>query len=158
MATTASTAKAVLWAGLLAGTLDICCAFISAKLINNVNPHRVLVYIASGVFGKAAFTGGDMMAVYGLIFHYMIAIGATIFFFSVYPRMKWLSKNSWITGIVYALFVWIITTRIIVPLSNTPPAGTFRAGRALLAWAILVVAIGWPLAFCARRFYYPKSA
>jgi hypothetical protein len=148
--------KTVLWVGLLVGSLDIVAACINAKISNDVSPIRVLQYVASGVFGKAAFSGGTMMAVYGLLFHFMIAYGCTIFFFWLYPRVKWLSKNSWITGMVYALFIWIVTTRIIVPLSNTPPA-TFRFDRASLAWGILVVAIGWPLAFFAKRFYYPKS-
>jgi uncharacterized membrane protein YagU involved in acid resistance len=144
-------AKPILLAGLLVGTLDITAACINAYLMNGVRPEQVLKYVASGVFGKSAFTGGTMMAVWGLIFHFIIAYGCTVFFFWIYPRMPWLQKNLWITGIVYGLFIWIVTARIIVPLSNTPPAA-FRLDRALVAWGILVLAIGWPLAFLAQRW------
>lgn len=150
-----SLVKTILWAGLLVGTLDILCAFANAA-INGVRPVRVLLYVASGVFGKAAFSGGAFTAICGLLFHFMIAYGCTIFFFWLYPRMKWMSKNNWVTGIVYALFVWIVTNLIIVPLSNTPP-GAFHIERALLAWAILIIAIGWPLAWIAQRFFYSKA-
>jgi hypothetical protein len=64
----------ILKAGLIVGTLDILAAFIQYAIKTGKNPTVVLKFIASGVFGKEAFNGGTMMNVYGLIFHFVIAL------------------------------------------------------------------------------------
>ncbi|HYG39365.1 MAG TPA: hypothetical protein VD908_12125 [Cytophagales bacterium] len=77
----------ILKAGLLVGTLDILAAFIHYIIASGKSdPFVVLKFIASGVFGNEAFVGGNIMIVAGLILHYIIALGFTLFFF-------WLSLN-----------------------------------------------------------------
>ena len=39
----------------VAGSLDICAAFIQAYLVKGSTPDIILKYIASGLFGKDAF-------------------------------------------------------------------------------------------------------
>ena len=46
--------KCSVYAGLVAGTVDIA----AASLINMANPLFILLAIASGLLGKAAFHGG----------------------------------------------------------------------------------------------------
>lgn len=110
----------ILKTGLLAGTLDILCALIQFYIKTGKDPAIVLGFIASGVFGKTALTGGTLMAFAGLFFHFVIAFIWTIFFFLLYPKISFLSKNKFLSGFGYGFFIWIVMTRIVVPLSNTP--------------------------------------
>lgn len=146
--------KAILWAGIVVGTLDILAAIIQT-LIYGRNPLGMLQYIASGIFGEASFSGGYPFAVYGLIFHYGIAFGWTVCFFLIYPKMNLLSKNKFLTGFVYGLFVWLIMNRVVLPLSNVPSA-PFNLARSIMAMLILVCAIGLPLSFLGHRYYTNK--
>jgi hypothetical protein len=115
----------------------------------------MLKFIASGVFGSAALTGGNGYAVLGVLFHYLIAWIWTWLFFLLYPQFRFLQKNVWITALTYGLFVWFVMNRIVLPLSNTPPI-PFTIRGALISAAVLIVAIGMPLSLMARRYASAK--
>jgi len=144
--------KIICLAGLLVGTLDILAALTDYYIATHKDPTGVLRFIASGILGKTAFSGGTGTAILGLALHYIIAFIFTSFFFGIYPKIKWLAKNRVITGIVYGIFIWIIMTRIVLPLSNTPPI-KFHIGKALKAVLILTIMIGLPLSFMAYNFF-----
>ena len=144
--------KTIIIAGLIAGTLDILAAFADYYIATGKGPEGVLKFIASGVFGKAAFTGTTMMIWLGLLFHFIIAFGLTIFFFIIYPKIKFLQLNIVLTAIIFALVSWAITNLIIVPLSNTP-AIPFKLISALKAFVILIFTIGFPLSIIFKNFY-----
>ncbi len=148
-------AAVILLSGLLVGTLDITAACTDYYIATGKGPAGVLRYVASGVFGQDAFSGGDSMGVWGLFFHYIIAFSFTIFFFWLYPRIKLMTEYPILTAIIYGVFMWIITARIIVPLSNTPK-GTFVWWKAIKAAAILIVMIGLPLSFIGRKHFSKK--
>ena len=144
----------VLLAGFVAGTLDIAAACTQFYLKTGKGPGTVLRYIASGVFGwNQANEGGSTMLAWGLLFHYIIAFGLTIFFFWFFPKIKWVQKNLIVTGLLYGIFAWIVTVLIIVPLSNTPPPAPFDIGKAVVAAIILMVCIGLPIAFIIGNYY-----
>jgi hypothetical protein len=149
-------AKAVLLTGLLAGVLDATAACIQYLIKTGNNPARVFRYIASGVFGKDALTESLYgMAAWGLLFHLLIALTFTLFFFLCYPQIKMLIKNKYIVGILYAIFVWTVMNLVVVPV-------TFGTGisvkfpDALIAATILIIAIGMPISLMADRFYSKK--
>lgn len=148
-----SLSKAVLLAGLLVGSLDIIAAFISFYVQTGRDPVIVLKYIASAVFGKKAYANGVMMPLLGLLFHFVIAYGWTILFFLVYPRLRMLSYNRILTGILYGIFVWVIMNRVVLPMSKAAISPVFNWKQALIGTGILVIAIGMPLSFLAYRFY-----
>jgi len=77
--------KSVLITTLMAGTLDIVAACINAYLVSGVTPAQVLSYIASGLFGKTAYSGGPEILLAGLVFHYLIAFACTTCFYWIYP-------------------------------------------------------------------------
>ena len=78
----------IIKAGVIVGTLDILSAFIYYFIKTGKNPLNILLFIASGLFGKEAFAGGNKMMMIGLILHYFIAFAFTIFFFWIFPRIK----------------------------------------------------------------------
>jgi hypothetical protein len=144
--------KTVLLSGLLVGSLDIIAALVQFYSKTGKDPLIVLKYIASAVFGKSAYSGDSRMSIWGLLLHFLIAFIWTVFFFLIYPKFKLLSWNRIITGILYGIFVWIMMTQVVVPISKAS-AGTFNLKNAIIAVLILIGAIGLPLSFIAHRFY-----
>jgi len=143
--------KAILITGLIAGTLDILAAFGSAWLNSSTTPERVLQFVASGVFGMGAFSGGDAMILYGLVFHYAIATTWTAIFFVAAGKFKFLVSQKWLSGITYGCFVWLVMNLAILPLSNTPKF-PFNINSAMVGTLILIAAIGIPISLMASRF------
>ena len=140
----------ILLSGLLVGTLDIVSACVDYYIATGKGPEGVLRFVASGVFGQEAFTGNNAMLIWGLLFHYLIAFSFTIFFFWLYPKIKFMSDYPILTAVLYGIFMWVATTRIVMPLSNTPK-GTFHFWKAIKAILILAVMIGIPLSFIAKK-------
>jgi len=139
--------------GLLAGSLDIIAAFISAYFSFGSSPVRVLQFIAGGAFGVlTAMTGGWMMAVYGLVFHFIIAFAWTILFFVVYPHLKILSKSRILTAIGYGLLIWVVMNLGVLPLTKIHQ-GHLEIKSVILGMLILAGAIGIPVSWMAHRFY-----
>jgi uncharacterized membrane protein YagU involved in acid resistance len=147
-----SIVKTIAWVGLLAGSLDITAACVQVYLMRGTSPEVVLRYIAGAAFGKWAFSGGWEMPLAGLLFHFIIAYSFTILFFLLYPFIKILSKSVVATAIVYGIFIYVVMNLLVLPLTKIP-AITFHLDKALMATAILIVAIGLPLSFFARKFY-----
>jgi uncharacterized membrane protein YagU involved in acid resistance len=147
--------KTILLSGLLVGTLDIIAACTSFYIDTGKNPVGVLNYVASGITGNDAFAGGTAIALLGLLCHYIIALSFTFFFFWLYSKTNLLSKNRIVTAVVYGLFMWLITTLIVLPLSNVPhtPLSAIKFYKALKAIGILVFMIGFPLSFIAYNVF-----
>ncbi len=145
--------KTILRTGLLVGTLDGAAAVISFLIHSGGgNPVRVFVYISSGVFGNDAFSAGDSMAWWGLLFHYSIATSWTALFFLASPRLKFLSRNTLWSGVGYGFVIWILMTRVVLPLSNVPPS-RFVLARAIEGIAILMVMVGIPVSYFCKKYY-----
>lgn len=160
MSTTASkdtALKAILTAWLVAGTLDILSAFTQFYLTRHINPAPVILrYIASGVFGADAMKGGEGMMLMGLLFHFIIVLGCVLVFYGLYPRLRIMRINKWITAVVYGLAVWVVTNLVIVPLSLVK-RGPIQFPAALIAMGILVVAIGMPITFIIGAYFNRKK-
>lgn len=142
----------ILQAGLLAGTLDGLAAALSYYLQTGKNPVNVFKFVASGVFGPSALTGSDNVALWGGLFHFLIATGFAALFVLAYPRVAVLRKNWVVVGLAYGVFAWLVMNLIVVPLSNTPPVPSRPIG-VVRGMAIVMVFVGLPIAWVANRFY-----
>lgn len=143
--------RTILFAGLTAGVLDILAAFISAYFVNDVTPDRVLRFVASGIFGREALSGGVGMALWGLLFHFIIATIFAAFFYLVYPLLNINAKNVVFAGLIYGIFVWLVMNQIVVKLSNTP-AQPFKLAGALRGTIILMLFVGLPIALIVHKY------
>jgi len=172
-----SPAKAILLAALLAGILDASAAMISYKInVPDGNPLKVWRYVASGVFGSNGLAGDlGVMAVWGLVFHFSTAFLFTLFFFFIYPSVKFLQNNLFISGFLYGLFVWIVMNLVVVPLSNVPAAGKLWAfvskegklhtvlqlpsnyKRLIIGVLIILFCVGLPIALVIGNYYRKKD-
>lgn len=147
---------AIIVTGFIAGSLDIIAACVQYYIRTGKEPGNVLRYVASGVFGKDALTGGIPMAAWGLFFHYVIALGFTLFFLWIYPKINLGSKNKWITGFLYGAFVWAVMNLVIVKLSNIFPPAPFDINKAVIAMLILMFCIGLPISLLIGQYYSGK--
>jgi uncharacterized membrane protein YagU involved in acid resistance len=147
-----STTRSILLAGFVAGLLDITAAIISYYLNRHQPPTRMFQFIASGVLGKSAFTGGMGTAVLGVLFHFMLAYIFTIIFYFIYPRLHLRSKNKIVTGLAYGVVVWCIMNLVILPLSSAP-ALPFQTKGVIIGMLIIMFCVGLPIALFAHRYY-----
>ncbi len=143
--------KIVLLAGLFVGTFDIAAAIIQT-LLNGRKPLRMLQFIASGMFGKRAFSGGVGFGLFGLLFHYCIALAWTWLYFQAYPAIKFLQKQRILAAMGFGLLIWVIMSQVVMPLSNTPPL-PFKLKEAVIQMLIIFVTISLPLSLIAHAYY-----
>lgn len=142
----------ILLTGLLAGFLDGVVATLLYLARGNKKPGALFQYIASAVYGKAAFAGGGRMAFMGLFFHFLIALAFVSFYFVLYPHISWLGTYPLAAAVVYGLLVWVIMNLGVLPLSKAAPR-PFSWVFALINMLILMVTIGLPAAYLARQYF-----
>jgi hypothetical protein len=147
--------KTIIFAGLLAGILDGSAAVISTYISSGKGFDVVFRFVASGVFGSAAFEGSSAMIVAGVLFHMTIAMIWTIILFYIYPLLKGFGTKRVLVGLAYGIFVWLCMNLIVVPLSNTPKF-PFRLVGAIKGMAIIMVCIGLPLGLIVGKYYSRK--
>jgi len=149
--------SSALIAGLIAGTLDIIGACISAYIKNDkVTPTKVLNYIASGAFDPTSYSSPAMQTASGLIIHFFIAISFTFLFFLLAKQIPSLVKYPIPIGILYGIFVWAAMRFVILAYLSRHEQKPIVTGEdfknAAIAAGILVVCVGIPVAFLARRY------
>lgn len=145
--------KAIFWGGLIAGTLDIVAACLSAWFRASVTPVRVLQSVAAGLLGSAAYNGGTKTALLGLALHFLIATIWTIVFYVASRKLRFLIERPEVWGLIYGVVVYAIMNFVVLPLSQLPPSRTppTLTGR-LIGLVIIMFFIGLPIAVIVRRF------
>ncbi len=141
--------RKILALGLITGTLDA----LAALIINyKINPVLIFRFIASGVFGRAAFAGAEEMVVAGILFHYLIAYLFTAAFYLLYPFSFSLLKNKYIVAIVYGGLAWLIMNLVVVPLSMIGPHH-IRVMSIITGVCALIICVGLPVVLVADKKY-----
>lgn len=148
VATPLTLARTALYAGLLAGALDI----VAAILTNLQVPARVVLQsVAGGLLGPAAYRGGWPTAWLGLTAHFAIMLVIAVIFVAVAAAFPVL-RRLWIpVGIGFGVAVWLAMTFIVVPMSASPLTPPADLMTALTPIAVHIVAVGLPIAWVARR-------
>ena len=145
---------AILWTGLVAGVLDGLAAIALFLIRGGRAPARIFNYIASGVFGPAALSGGMPMALAGVGFHLVIAIGWTTLFFLVAQRWEALRRHVVAAAVGYGVFVWVMMSQVVLPLSRVQMAARTDVTQAVIAALVLIGCIGAPISIGARKFLH----
>lgn len=140
----------MLLSGLCIGVADGIAAALTNFLMKGVSPDRVFKFVASGVFGMKAFAGNIEVVLAGLLFHFLIAIVFTAFFFIVASSYKSLVNNVLLTGTGYGCGVWLVMNFIVIPLSNTPPI-SFQTDSVIVGILVHIFIIGIPIAWLAKQ-------
>jgi hypothetical protein len=149
--------KTVLLTGLFVGTTDILSAFITVWAKTGKFFPLMFNYIAGGALGfKTAMDGGNAIALLGLFFHYFISCAFTLFFFLIFKRVRFLSFNKYLIGMLYAVFVNLVMEQGILRLTSLP-SKPFILANSFISWVILGVVFGIPIAYNAYKFYDVKA-
>jgi hypothetical protein len=148
-----SIAGAVLLTALVAGTLDITAAITYyCFIVKALGPQKLLMGIAAGALGNSIFWNQPMTALTGLFFHYLIALGFTASYFTLYGFIPFLGKHKIISGLLFGLLVWVLMNLVVLPLSRVHHY-PIRLQAALIGAGILVCCIGIPVAWMTKRYY-----
>ena len=139
--------RPILWATLVAGSLDILFAFVVA---GGVAP--VLRTIASAQFGDS-IADGPLGTPLGLLTHFAImAVMVAAWFIAAWALP--LLRRQWIVaGLLYGVLLWLVMYWIVMPLrweGYTTPHEAGPIARQLFAHCVLV---GLPIAWFARRHF-----
>jgi uncharacterized membrane protein YagU involved in acid resistance len=136
----------IIGAGVIAGTLDIVAACLQYFLRTGKGPEGVLRFVASGLLGMKAFTGGKAYIAAGLLIHFCIAISFAFIFYLLVKHIAAMRGNRLVTGIAYGVFVWVVMNLLVLPLTQAPPLKRSFSSE-IQAMGILILCIGIPLAF-----------
>jgi hypothetical protein len=143
--------SAVLVGGLVAGLLDIG----AACLIYSVSPLIVLQSIASGILGRAAFSGGWGAAALGAACHFFIALCAAAAYVTASSFILVLRQQAVLGGLVFGALMFFFMHYLVVPLSNAA-SGQMTPLLYAINLADHMALFGVPIALCAKYFTGPK--
>ena len=139
--------RPILWATLIAGTLDIVFAFVLAGAVV-----PVLRTIASGPLGDTIADSGAG-APLGLLTHFALIALMAAAYIAAAARIPLLTRRWWIMGGLYGVLLWIVMYWIVMPLrwdSYATPSEPLAIGKQLFAHCVLV---GLPIAWVAVRHF-----
>lgn len=141
----------VVWAGLLAGTLDLGAAF-TQNFFRGRPALRVPQSIASGWLGRATYTGGVSSAALGFVTHFAIAFTVAALYWATSRRYPQLVRHAWRWGACYGLVVYAVMYEIVMPLSAIHRRIPRSPQDYLIGLAIHVCCVGWPVALVCRAY------
>ncbi|MCB0687920.1 MAG: hypothetical protein KDC53_15395 [Saprospiraceae bacterium] len=144
--------KQIIRVTMIAGVLDLSAASLQVFIMKSLTPDILLEYIASGLFGQAAFEGKPFHMFVGLLVHFFIVFCCVTIYFLLYPKLHLQRWRFYLTGVGIAIIAWIVTTQVIIPFSLIPHA-PFHLGRSLLAILILYACIGIPIGYFAEKYF-----
>jgi len=143
--------RAIWWAGLIAGTLDLTAAFVSAGLRGR-GPVQILHSIASGLLGAASFRGGFATAALGAALHFVIAFGAAAVYYAASRQIKLLVRQAVVCGLIYGVAVYAFMNLVVLPLSAISFKPAYPPAALVTGLIIHMLCVGLPIALVVRRF------
>jgi hypothetical protein len=144
--------RAVGWAGLLAGSLDITAALVESGL-KRKSPTHLFQAIAGGLLGMSSFRGGLATAALGAFFHFLIATTAAAVFYLASRKLKFLVTHAVPSGLLYGVAVYIFMYYIVLPISAyhvkiaLPPVPEL-----IKDVAIHMFLVGLPISLVVRKY------
>jgi hypothetical protein len=141
----------VLVGGLIAGTLDIAYAMISAQLRGR-SPVRTVQAVASGVLGAPAFDGGWATFWLGMLLHFAIALGAATTFWLISRRLRFALARPVLAGLLFGVGVYLFMNFVVLPLSVVPFTLRYPPRVLLAGFVSHGLLVGLPIALCVRRW------
>lgn len=144
--------RAIGWAGLVAGSLDIMAALVLAAREGR-SPIHLFQGIAGGLLGMSSFQGGLATAVLGAFFHYLIAVTAAAVFYAASRKFKFLVRYAIPSGLLYGVIVYVFMNDVVLPLSAyhvkiaLPPMAELAKGM-----SIIMFLVGLPIALIVHKY------
>jgi len=112
--------RTIITAGLIAGFLDGMDAVVFIGLMSGIPVMRVFQFIASGALGVKSFEGGWATAGLGVLFHFVVAMGAAANFYGLSVKLPMILRRPWLWGPTYGVGVFLFMHFVVVRLSAAP--------------------------------------
>ncbi|PWG02166.1 hypothetical protein [Sphingosinicella humi] len=136
----------------VAGTLDLSAAILSAWILKGQSAGDVLRGIAAGPFGDVMRDGGPLAALAGLIIHYgIMAVIAAVFMIAARARPA-LVRHPVPIGLAYGALTYIVMYWIVLPARWPAIFPITTPSSVLLSLAFQLFFVGLPIALIAARY------
>ncbi len=145
----------LIYAWLLAGTLDITAACVTTTLRGG-SATGVLRAIASGVLGKTAFDGGAGVAALGLLLHFAIMFCIAAIFWVACQRNTWMANKPFIYGPIYGVLVYAVMNLVVLPLSAIAFTPRYNLFSLSVGIPTHMICVGLPIVWITS-YYRRKS-
>ncbi len=129
---------AVMLGGLAVGIADGLDAVVFFGM-RGVEPMRIFQAIASGVLGRAAFSGGTRTALLGVALHFGIALTIVTVYYLASRALPSLARRPFVWGPLYGIAVWLVMNFVVLPLSA---AGTGAMTTPVIVNGLLIHIFG----------------
>jgi hypothetical protein len=142
--------RAILSGGLVVGILDGLDAVIFFGL-RGVRPIRIFQAIASGLLGRAAFTGGLRTALLGVLCHFIVATSIVAVYFALSRKVDVMRRQPIASGMAYGVIAYLVMNYVVIPLSAVAPGGPKPLAVVANGLLIHMFGVGIPAAIFANR-------
>ena len=136
---------AIVVGGLAAGTVDLLQACI-------LFGWGIPLVIAAGLLGQRAFQGGSGTYTLGVALHFFIACSAAAIYYGASRRLRFMTENWIVCGLLFGGAVQEVMNLIVLPLSALHARGPYRLHDLILGLVVHMIVIGLPISFSVRRF------
>jgi len=157
MTLTPSARRAILWAWLACGILDMTSAIV-LTIAGGSKPIRMFQGIAASVLGPQSFEMGAATAILGFAMHFLVALCATLVFYFASRRWPAMLERPVLSGILFGVFWLLVMYRGVIPvLSALRPLYIPNAPRRPLPdiWPVPLLVhmtcVGLPIALAISR-------
>ena len=138
--------RPILVGGAIAGTLDMIPAFISFGM-------RAPQGVAAGLLGRsAAFQGGVVTWILGMLLHFFIAFTAATIYCIVGRKLEFLADHWLVCGLFYGIAVFLFMNLVVLSLSALHMAGPYELRGLIEGILGNMVEIGLPISFGLHKF------
>ena len=142
------TVRTIALTALIVGAMDITAA-ITQAISRGATATRLLQFVASGLIGQKAFTGGAATAALGLGLHFVIAFVLVTIFYVASGCIVLIRRYAVVAGLIYGLIVFGVMNLIVLPLSAAKPRHSLTGD--LIQTGIHMFIIGLPTSLLVRR-------
>jgi hypothetical protein len=141
-----ATAAAILFGGLVAGTIDIGAACV----INHRSLDFILHSIAGGLLAERSFSGGTATAVLGGILQEAMGVLIATIYVLMALRLPSLLQRWFLFGLAYGVTIFFVMNYVVLPLSAWHSVPHFSTAT-LVANMIAMLLFGVIVSYFAHR-------
>ena len=147
------TLRCVLYAGVVAGTVDIA----AAAAINMVGFGIILRAVASGLLGRAAFQGDAWVAALGMVLQWAMSIIIAALYVLAGRKLPILFRRWILCGTLYGVVVFFVMNYVVMPLSAVGHVAHFKPASfvanllAMLLFGLIIASIAHHFSIAGQR-------
>lgn len=143
---------AILWGGLVAGTIDIG----AAATISQLSPIKIMKIVAGGLLGRSAFEGDASIATIGMLLQWGMSILIAAIFVVAARRLPGLLRAWVASGVTYGVVTYFVMNYVVVPLSalgngSFPRFHLAQFSENMLAMILFGLIVAYFARYCLER-------